>query len=58
MRDKGLELAATMTESSDLSESRTMASYETIEVRKGPIDPSMFEVPAGYIKVESLLSHH
>jgi hypothetical protein len=28
-------------------------SSEAIEVKKGPIDPSVFLVPAGYTKVES-----
>jgi hypothetical protein len=28
-------------------------SWEVVEVKKGPIDPSVFQVPAGYNKVES-----
>jgi hypothetical protein len=31
-----------------------IGSEEAIEVRKGPIDPSVFAPPAGYVKVESL----
>jgi hypothetical protein len=33
---------------------RWIGSEETIEIRNGPIDPSLFAPPAGYAKVESL----
>jgi len=44
MNDQGVPLAFTLTTSG------FAGSSEAIEVKKGPIDPSVFLVPAGYIK--------
>jgi hypothetical protein len=48
MEEKGLPLASAMTAPG------VEISSEAIEVKKGPIDPSVFLVSAGYTKVESL----
>jgi hypothetical protein len=59
MADKGLSLASTMTFSSpETSNSPTIVSREAIKVKKGPIDPSVFMVPARYTKVESPAARH
>jgi hypothetical protein len=47
LRDKGFMLATTIKSTSHEH------SEEAIEVKKGPIDRSVFVVPAGYTKVES-----
>jgi hypothetical protein len=49
--DKGLVLADIWSVNG-----RWVGSEEAIEVRKGPIDPSVFAPPAGYAKVESSAS--
>jgi hypothetical protein len=49
--DKGLVLADILSVNGNW-----IGSEEAIEVRKGPIDPSVFAPPAGYAKVESLAS--
>ena len=47
MNDQGVPLAFTLTTSG------FEGSSEAIEVKKGPIDPSVFFVPAGYIKART-----
>ncbi len=51
--DRGLPPGTTLTNKGDHKEIETSSSWEAAEVKKGPIDASLFRVPAGYTKVES-----
>jgi hypothetical protein len=53
LADKGLVLASIVAPTTQTSNNPPINSTEATEVKRGPIDPSVFLAPTGYTKVES-----